>query len=430
MASHSTPLVLGEAGVFAGDHGALQVAEMRSLSTQSWRQQATWCFSTSSRQASLRWKAGGLRVQPRSSARCAPGRTAAAPACTAPARRASQARTVAAMGRALPASGARPAAAQGQHLAPWRAHAAPERQTPRPPAPPACPGRRAPRRRAVAQSMKGCAAGAVHQVHRQRAGLQHAVAHRHARAGQAAGAAVDHHVEGLAGVGQAVRRCQLHAMLCIRPGGMALHQLPAPWRHVRLATTTDAGTRPRAAAPARPRRRRPHRSAAHACRPAARRRCCCDVVHQAPVPSVLSANQPSASKRSTLAAWASARAAWHALARQRCFWNLNGTVMLQPRPRPSAGKRWRLRTAAKPSSGHSAAAVVQCWPVCSANSGVDERRLAVRHRVAQHRNSGRAWESALMAAWIVRCGPLGGASGGLGGAWFDLLTWFPALRRA
>ena len=76
-----------------------------------------------------------------------------------------------------------------------------------------------------------------------------------------------------------------------------------------------------------------------------------------PVPSVLSANQPSASKRSTLAAWASTA---RSLARRASgsTWNLNGTVMLQPRagPSPAAGSAlaMKLRTvAAKPSSGLS-----------------------------------------------------------------------------
>ena len=67
------------------------------------------------------------------------------------------------------------------------------------------------------------------------------------------------------------------------------------------------------------------------------------------MPSVLSASQPSASKRKVFAAWANAA---RELTRRASApdWNLKGTVTLQPRA-PLAAKS---RTAcAKPSIAHS-----------------------------------------------------------------------------
>lgn len=79
---------------------------------------------------------------------------------------------------------------------------------------------------------------------------------------------------------------------------------------------------------------------------------------------MLSAHQPSASKRSTLAASASAARSLRRGAIAQAS-NLNGTVTLQPRPPASAKAR---TAAAKPSRGASTRSYTIACPVWRANA--------------------------------------------------------------
>ncbi len=83
-----------------------------------------------------------------------------------------------------------------------------------------------------------------------------------------------------------------------------------------------------------------------------------------PTPSLLSANQPWLSKRSTLAAPASSARALRRVARRKAS-NLKGSVTLQPRPPPSVKAR---KDASKPSSGDSTRPYSIASPVCNANA--------------------------------------------------------------
>ena len=321
--------VLGEAGVLAGDDRALQVADDALVgSTHCWLHSDAAAFRPAAarpRCAGRWWTAGRRRPS-------APMRSAKT-SCSASSAQQQQRQQRAA--RATACGGLhgarRPCGAQPlQHRRRVGLHAAPERRRPRPPARPACPGRRAPRRRALrAQARKGCGG-------RRRTSGPPPARRAAAPAGGTGTAApcrllalaLSTTSKACAGVVQAAGRAARTP--CSRgQRGVALPPAPAPCRACgwppppRAGRASSSGPSTPAAAPPAPisSTRRPA-SGTPALRSMSRTR---------PMPSVLSASQPSASKRSTLAACASAARGVSARPARGAS-NLNGTVTLQPRP--------------------------------------------------------------------------------------------------
>ena len=229
-------------------------------------------------------------------------------------------------------------------------------RTPRPPARPACPGRRGHARRArCGPGQEGPAAAPYIRSSASAPGLSTASRTGTAAPPQAAGAAVDAPRRRPRRQSSRPLQRQRHAA-CARPAPRAAAPAPRALSAVRLATYSCARPRldQRARARRRPRRRR--RSAARA-GPAARRRRCARCRAPGRCRRCCRPSQPSASKRSTLAACASA-ARGVTRARQRAGLELERHGDVAAARRPLVGKG-RAPPRAKPSSGHSTRAVVE-----------------------------------------------------------------------
>ena len=255
-------------------------------------------------------------------------------------------------------SRSRPALAQrGQHRRGLGQHAAPQPEGLAPPARRACPGRRGRARRArSAQSRNGCAAGPYIMSSASDARRQHA-GRPPARRRRARLLAVALTTTSKAAPQSARRRAAQRDARRRRQRAHAARPAPAPCGSVRLATVSSSGracssgpSAPAAAPPAPISSTRRPASDTPALRSMSRTR---------PMPSVLSASQPSASKRSVLAAPASVARSVQRDARRGAS-NLNGTVTLQPRAAARRAKRRTVRS--KPSSGHGRRVVGQRLP--------------------------------------------------------------------
>ena len=153
---------------------------------------------------------------------------------------------------------------------------------------------------AAAQARKPWRSGPVHHVEGQRAWCEHAGRYRHGRALQAAGGGVDDDIEAAA----APESDAAAARRAVAPRrAVAFDQRAAPWRSVRLATTSSAGraaskgpSTPAAAPPApisSTRARAARRRRCARCRaPGRRRRCCRRASRSASKRSVLQACAP------------------------------------------------------------------------------------------------------------------------------------------
>ena len=228
----------------------------------------------------------------------------------------------------------------------------------------------------------------VHHVQRQRSRRQHARRHRHGGLREAARRGVDDDVEGLAAIRRA-RAARSATPWAAASGACRSHQRPAPapacgWRRsARAGRACSSGPSAPAAAPPAPisSTRRPA-SATRALRSMSRTR---------PMPSVLSASQPSASKRSVFAAPASAARSVHRAARRGAS-NLNGTRHVAAAP---AARRQSAAPSARNRRAGTAGACSQLLPGGQRELRVDERRAAVLDRIADdgvavHRGRRRA----------------------------------------
>ena len=294
-ASQSTPVVVGEAAVLGGDHGPLEVVGnplVRHPLLAPAQLALLRAHAARPRSAGRWWTAG----RPWPPGRCEPGRRPAGPGPRRPAAPGDPAQ----QRLHVSSPAARNSASTWAEAGARRARAG----RPRRPVPPACPARRAARRRGRrAQSMKPAPAGRT-------SGRRPA---RRAEHGAGTGTPPPLRLLAVAlmttskapSTASPARALPVPRRARARQRRMPLDQQRGLGCGVRLATTMRARPRLRSAAPARPRPRRRRRSAARRGRPdrtpALRR----DVVDQADAVGVVARSTSSPSKRKVLQACAS-----------------------------------------------------------------------------------------------------------------------------